>query len=113
MRIHRQTYAAACALALAATLGGAPSAFASPAAPSLGHRGTGPALGPGWVATWAASPQAPTPLFPNPGNAGFSNQTVRNIVFTSVAGNELRIRLSNTFGTRTLTVGRIRSFTSM
>ena len=107
MRIHPRTYAAACALALAATLGGAPSAFASPAAASLGHRGTGPALGPGWVTTWAASPQAPTPLFPNPGNAGFSNQTVRNIVFTSVAGNQIRIRLSNAFGKHTLTVGRV------
>ena len=94
-------------LALAAILGGAPSALASPSAPSSGHRGTGPAMPPGWVTTWAASPQAPTPLFPNPGNAGFSNQTVRNIVFTSVGGNQIRIRLSNAFGKRTLTVGRV------
>jgi lysophospholipase L1-like esterase len=69
------------------------------AAPSL-------AAGPGWVETWAASPQAPTPLFPNLANAGFHNQTVRNIVFTSVGGNELRIRLSNSFGIRALHVGR-------
>jgi lysophospholipase L1-like esterase len=63
-------------------------------------------MGPGWVTTWAASPQAPTPLLPNPGKAGFSNQTVRNIVFTSVAGNRIRIRLSNAFGTHAVTVGR-------
>jgi lysophospholipase L1-like esterase len=88
-------------------LGGASSAFASSGAASLGHPGSGSATGPGWVTTWATSPQAPTPLFPNPGNAGFSNQTVRNIVFTSVAGNQIRIRLSNTFGKRAVTVGRV------
>jgi lysophospholipase L1-like esterase len=64
-------------------------------------------MGPGWVTTWAASPQAPTPLLPNPGNAGFGNQTVRNIVFTSVAGSQIRIRLSNTFGKRAVTIGRV------
>lgn len=64
-------------------------------------------MGPGWVTTWAASPQAPTPLLPNPGNAGFANQTVRNIVFTSVAGSQIRIRLSNTFGKRAVTIGRV------
>ena len=37
----------------------------------------------------------------------WQDQTVRNIVFTSVAGNQIRIRLSNTFGKRTLTVGRV------
>jgi lysophospholipase L1-like esterase len=112
MRIHPRTYvaaacAAACTVALAAVLGSAPSAFAAPGAASLGHSGSGSAMGPGWDTTWAASPQAPTPLLPNPGNAGFSNQTVRNIVFTSVGGNQIRIRLSNAFGKRTLTVGRV------
>jgi lysophospholipase L1-like esterase len=108
MRIHPGTYrSAACIVALAATLGGASSAAASPSATSAHHAGTrSPVLGPGWVGTWAGSPQAPTPLLPNPANAGFSNQTVRNIVFTSVGGNEFRIRLSNTFGTRALQVGR-------
>ena len=112
MRIHPRTYVAAactaaCTVALAAVLGSAPSAFAAPGTASLGHSGSGSAMGPGWVTTWATSPQAPTPLFPNPGNAGFSNQTVRNIVFTSVGGNQIRIRLSNAFGKRTLTVGRV------
>jgi lysophospholipase L1-like esterase len=107
MRIHPRTcVAAACTLAFAVALGGAPGAFASSGAASLGHPGPGPAIGPGWVTTWAGSPQAPTPLFPNPGNAGFSNQTVRNIVFTSVGGNQIRIRLSNAFGKHAVTVGR-------
>ena len=108
MRIHPRTYvAAAGTVALVAVLGSAPSAFAAPGTASLGHSGSGSAMGPGWVTTWAASPQAPTPLLPNPGNAGFSNQTVRNIVFTSVGGSQIRIRLSNAFGKRTLTVGRV------
>jgi lysophospholipase L1-like esterase len=107
LRIHPRTYvAAACTLAFTGALGAA-SSFASPGTASVGHRGTGSAMGPGWATTWAASPQAPTPLFPNPGNAGFSNQTVRNIVFTSVAGNQIRIRLSNTFGKHAVTVGRV------
>src|SRR5205823_13691592 len=37
--------------------------------------------------------------------SGFDNQSVRNIVFTSVGGDVLRIHLSNTFGTRPLVVG--------
>jgi lysophospholipase L1-like esterase len=107
LRIHPRTYVGtACTLALAAVLGGAPSAFAAPSAASLGGAGSGTAAGPGWVTTWAASPQAPTPLFPNPANAGFSDQTVRNIVFTSVGGNQIRIRLSNTFGKHAVTIGR-------
>jgi lysophospholipase L1-like esterase len=93
-------------LALAAVLGTAPSAFAAPSGGSLGGPASGAAVGPGWVTTWAGSPQAPTPLFPNPGNAGFSDQTVRNIVFTSVGGSQIRIRLSNAFGKHAVTVGR-------
>src|SRR5882762_5109132 len=49
-----------------------------------------------WVTTWttanAASDQ-PT---------AFSNQTIREIVHTTIAGSSVRIRLSNTFGTRAL-----------
>jgi len=32
----------------------------------------------------------------------FSNQTIRDVVHTTVGGNAIRIRLSNTFGTRTI-----------
>jgi lysophospholipase L1-like esterase len=44
---------------------------------------------------------------PNLANAGFNNQTVRNIVYTSVGGSELRVRLSNTFGKTALRIGRV------
>lgn len=67
-----------------------------------------------WEATWAAAPQAPSAgdaalgLIPasNPGVTGFSNQTVRNIVFTSVGGDEARIHLSNAFGTGPVEIGQ-------
>ncbi len=49
-----------------------------------------------WVTTWttanAASDQP----------AEFSNQTIREVVHTTIGGGALRIRLSNTFGTRSI-----------
>src|SRR5436309_2100338 len=60
-----------------------------------------------WVATWAASPMAATPSrlaapddFSSP---GFTHQTIRNIVWTSVGGKAARIHLSNRFGKRPVT----------
>ena len=53
---------------------------------------------PGWVATWAASPLSGD-------TTSFNNQTVRNIIYTSVSGSEARIRLSNRFGTQAVTIG--------
>lgn len=51
-----------------------------------------------WVGTWSASPVAPA-------NPGFTDQTVRLIVHTSVGGSSVRIRLSNVFGTQSLAIG--------
>jgi hypothetical protein len=53
-----------------------------------------------WVTTWGASPVAPAPT-----DQGFSNQTLRLIVHTSVGGSEARVRLSNVFGSRPLIIG--------
>ena len=74
-----------------------------------------------WVATWAASPQAPRAPAPprppdTPGAApapapanqpapGFNNQTVRMVVRTSIGGRRARVQLSNAFGTSPLKVG--------
>jgi lysophospholipase L1-like esterase len=59
-----------------------------------------------WVGTWAASPMAGATSSTCPAGAGsFTNETVRNIVYPSVGGNEARVRLSNAFGTAPLTVG--------
>src|SRR5260370_14441216 len=57
----------------------------------------------GCVATGGASPVAPLPA--NTTNPGFTNQTVRLAVHTSLGGNEVRVRLSNAFGTESLLVG--------
>lgn len=54
--------------------------------------------GPGWVATWAASPLGGE-------TTEFSNQTVRNIIYTSVSGSDVQVRLSNTFGSGPVEVG--------
>ncbi|MFI5387169.1 MAG: SGNH/GDSL hydrolase family protein [Fimbriimonadales bacterium] len=53
-----------------------------------------------WVGTWATAPQSvePNPPFSSP-NVVFTDQTIREIVHTSVAGHRVRVRLSNAFGT--------------
>ncbi|HLI38843.1 MAG TPA: SGNH/GDSL hydrolase family protein [Streptosporangiaceae bacterium] len=89
--------------ASAAVLAGA-FAFAAPgAAASTGTHGAAAR----WVATWAASAMAATPpslAAPDDfSSAGFDNQTVRDIVWTSVGGRAARIRLSNRFGTQPVT----------
>src|SRR5580704_4067912 len=59
-----------------------------------------------WVATWSASPMAADSVpLPGQSNSGFSNQTVRHIAHVSIAGNRLRVRLSNAYGTGPLNVG--------
>lgn len=79
-----------------------------------------------WVATWAASPQAPRVNFPRPAQApaatrapappanqppafppppSLNNRTIRMVVHTSIGGRRARIQLSNAFGTAPLKVG--------
>src|SRR5215469_7437229 len=53
-----------------------------------------------WVGTWSASP---TDLSLSP--VQFENETLRAIVRTSIGGKQVRVRLSNTFGTQPLLVG--------
>ncbi|HZD01702.1 MAG TPA: SGNH/GDSL hydrolase family protein [Actinomycetes bacterium] len=56
-----------------------------------------------WFGTWTASPQPPYST--GISAAGFSDQTLRLIVHTSISGSRVRIRLSNVFGTQPLTIG--------
>jgi lysophospholipase L1-like esterase len=61
-----------------------------------------------WVATWAASPQAPRVAAPGRAGQpapGFNNQTVRMVVHTSIGGRRARVQLSNAFGTTPLKIG--------
>lgn len=53
-----------------------------------------------WVGTWTTSP-APAEA------AAFSNQTLRMNARVSIGGSRLRVRLSNAYGNRPLTVGPV------
>jgi lysophospholipase L1-like esterase len=54
-----------------------------------------------WISSWAASPQAPRGIMA----ASFSNRTVRQTVHLSIGGGNVRIRLSNEFGTKPVLIG--------
>jgi lysophospholipase L1-like esterase len=56
-----------------------------------------------WVGTWAASSQLTEPanLPPEP---GLGDSTLRQVVHVSLGGKRLRVRFSNAFGTRPLTI---------
>ena len=59
-----------------------------------------------WIATWGAAPTAAPPLdtgFTPAFVDGFNNQTIRNIVHTSVGGRAVRVRLTNRFSSHTVT----------
>lgn len=59
--------------------------------------------GPGWVTTWGGSAMSPSPLVSSVQD--LNDQTVRDIVYTSVGGDAVRIRVTNAFGDRPLTIG--------
>jgi lysophospholipase L1-like esterase len=58
----------------------------------------------GWVATWGASPQRPSP--PEAAAASFDAQTIREVVFASIGGSAVRVRLSNAFGSQPVRIAR-------
>ncbi|NLU66523.1 SGNH/GDSL hydrolase family protein [Streptomyces sp. HNM0574] len=53
-----------------------------------------------WVGTWSASPAAAEPKTQD----GFADMSIRNVIHTSVGGTGARVRLSNLYGTRPLTI---------
>ena len=57
-----------------------------------------------WVVTWGTALHQPAPGPPGLTNSGFTNQTLRQIVHTSVGGSQARVRLS-TFGADALVIG--------
>ncbi len=59
-----------------------------------------------WVGTWSASPMSAGPLA-IPFALGFTDQTIRDIVHTSIGGSSLRVRLTNAFGNQPVTFGAI------
>jgi lysophospholipase L1-like esterase len=62
-----------------------------------------------WVQTWGAAPLPPTPaLGPFPATPSFNNQTVRQTVRISAGGQQVRLRLTNEYGTKPLRIGAAR-----
>jgi lysophospholipase L1-like esterase len=59
-----------------------------------------------WIATWAASPQ---PSAPNPKQPllNIEDQTVRERVRVSIGGAQIRLRLSNEYGSEPLLIGSV------
>jgi hypothetical protein len=57
-----------------------------------------------WVATWGTALHAPDLGVPGLANSGFNNQTLRQIVHTSVGGHKVRVRFS-AFGANALMIG--------
>jgi hypothetical protein len=69
----------------------------APLAPAQSH----------WVVTWGASPapQLPDEQQKRTAKLEFANQTLREIVHTSIGGGSLRVRLSNAYGKQTVEIG--------
>lgn len=59
-----------------------------------------------WVATWAASPE-PADADPSEPLLTIENQTVRERVRVSVGGQQIRLQLSNEFGSAPLQIGSV------
>ncbi len=56
-----------------------------------------------WVGTWAAAPQLTEPANMPP-EPGLADSTLRQVVHVSLGGKRLRVRFSNAFGTKSLTI---------
>jgi lysophospholipase L1-like esterase len=63
-----------------------------------------------WVGAWATSPLRPDPTGTTDAAAlsrgGFQDQTLRQIVYPHAGGSQVRVRLSNTFGSQPLLIGQ-------
>lgn len=97
---------AAGAVSVAGPAVSAPASAAAPAtaaaAPAARSAATS-ARAADWVSTWGGSAMSPSALV-SPVQT-LDDQTVRNIIYTTAGGNTLRIRVSNAFGDRTVTIG--------
>jgi lysophospholipase L1-like esterase len=96
------------ALALLAAVAPASRTAAPPITAAAAAIATNPAAPASlaWVGTWAAAQVAPGPA--GVSHIGFRDQTVRDVVHISAGGSEVRIRISNVFGTRPLRIADVR-----
>jgi len=93
-------------------VGGATSTTAT--ASGAGGSATGGPTAPRWVNAWQGSPTAGGTFnhASCPADTGIRDQTVRNIVFLTAGGHQLRVRVSNAFGAQPLQVGATLSASS-
>jgi lysophospholipase L1-like esterase len=62
-----------------------------------------------WVGSWGASPLPPSAAAgPFPASPSFNDRTVRQIVRLSVGGSRVRLRLTNEYGAKPVTIGAAR-----
>ena len=75
-----------------------------------GSDSTPPVQTAAFYSTWAASPQNYNEPFAGgtPVAKSFNNQTVRQIMYVSAGGDQVRVRLSNAIGTQPLTINSTR-----
>ncbi|MGZ0147697.1 SGNH/GDSL hydrolase family protein [Kribbella sp. WER1] len=64
----------------------------------------GPGAGRHWTATWTASPTAA--MASGLSHNGLTDQTIRNVVYPTVGGASIRVRLTNRYGDRPVTFDR-------
>ena len=72
--------------------------------------GSASAAGPAhWVVAWGASPapQLPDEAQMRTAKLMFDNQTIREIVHTSIASDTVRVRLSNAYGKQAVEIGAV------
>ena len=96
---HRVLRRVAFGLAVAALIAGAVVGL-TPKSPTVASASSS-----GWVETWAAAMTKPTSIVATQADRGFRDQTIRDVISTSVGGQEVRIRLSNRYGDRPLRIG--------
>jgi lysophospholipase L1-like esterase len=72
-----------------------------------GGGGTGGGGTQAWVGTWATGPQLTETANNPPNPPGLTNNTLRQIVFTSISGSQARLRLSNEFGDGPVTMNAV------
>ena len=87
--------AAGASASVAAASGAASAKVAASGAADNGHHSR-------WVGTWESAQVQPSAS--GLSATGFTDQTVRDIIHTSAGGQEIRIRLSNAFGTAPLVI---------
>lgn len=112
--LSRRRFVAAAGGAVGAAAGTGRRGLAQQATPGLPPAATPVASrdwrGERWVGTWAAAPATPFPAFEDfPSQLiELDNQTVRQIVRVTVAGDRVRVRLTNAYGETPLVVGAAR-----